>query len=265
MKDIMNQKPCVILTGGGMKGAYQYGFFKRIYEKQPDFKIDKVYAVSVGALNAVPIITKKMHVLDTHWKNNDFLPFETIVNEWPSVKSKDFYYRNVERARAFMQKGSIFKSLDTDKCHKMLSTLTDKELNTLRSNLVILSFNTSEQKIVFHRCYDAKSTVNAIQSSSLFPGLFHVNSHIIDGATIDLNNIIQAKRKNNVSWLCLDLQGSMKIPCHATNSVHIFSPRLVRNSTLNVASCLLVTRKMLDDLIDNGQTDADIYLDQLSA
>jgi len=240
-----------------MKGSYQYGFFKRLYEVIPDFQVKKVYAVSVGALNAVPIVIRKPELLDKHWNSREHLPFDTIVNEWSTVKSKNTYYKNIERARAFVKNGSIFHSLNTQPCFDILNSVDDLEMEHVARTLVILSFNTTSGKIVFNRCMSRAKTVAAIKSSSMFPGLFVVDSHIIDGATINLDRIIQARRHE--PWLCIDLQGGIKSKNH-----HVFSPKIVTSPIRNITSCLLVDRLLLDDLIENGRQDADMYIKRLS-
>lgn len=247
----------VVLSGGGMKGAYQYGFFKRLYEIEPNFKINKVYAISVGSLNALPIVTKRMDLLEYHWDNpNGEMPFDTIVNEWRSVKSKGMIKRNIERARAFLKNGSIYHSLNVDPCLQILNSFNTLEKKTISSSVVIISFDTRNNKIVFNRCNNVKNTLDAIVSSTMMPGLFQINhdQHIIDIINIDFNEFCQRKTKSK--WLCLDLQGSTK----QTDNVFVYSPKIVNNPTLNVSSCILVSRCTIDDLIENGKEDADLFL-----
>ena len=88
----------VVLSGGGMKGAFQYGFFRRLYELVPDFEIRRMFAVSVGAINAVPILTRRMDVLADHWERGDgAMPYDTAVTDWDSVRGEGAL-RNAQRA-----------------------------------------------------------------------------------------------------------------------------------------------------------------------
>ena len=258
----------VILSGGGMKGAYQYGFFKKVQEIEPNFQIKKLYAVSVGSLNAVPILLKKVDLLDKHWSHPELLPFDTIVNDWPTVKSTNANYRNIQRLRAFIKNGSIFHSLNLKPCMDVLNNLTMEEMIILRQKLIIMSYDTQDQRVVFERCRSPLKTVAAIKNASLFPGLFTVDGHIIDGVNIDLNTVIE-KGKPDDQWLCLDLQGYVKKNsrlCYnpRKGKTYVYSPRVVENAPLNVLSCVIASREQLDDLIDQGQNDALDFIKNLN-
>ena len=244
-----------------MKGSYQYGFFKRLYEVVPDFKINKMYASSVGALNAVPIIIRKPYLLDKHWNRKEVLPFDTIAVDWDGVTSENSQYRNVQRARAFIKNGSIFKALDTRPCYDLMDCLDDEELKHVENNLLILCFDTKKEKVVYRKCRNKDEIVEAIRFSTMFPGLFTVDSHIVDGAFgINLDSIIQSKK--NAQWLCIDLQGTLKGACYPSN-IQVFSPKIIEKPIMNITSCLLVDRTMIDDLIENGMQDADVYVKRL--
>jgi len=260
----IQQKHNVILSGGGMKGAYQYGFFKRLYKLVPDFQINKVYAVSVGSLNAIPIVTGHMDMLDQYWARADILPFDTIVQDWHKIKSTNTYYKNMHRMRSLVQHGSIFHSLDTKPFVQMFEKLTPVELRKVRHSLLILSWDMRAEKVVINRCTSMTKTVAAIKSSSMFPGLFNIESHVIDGANIDLGKIIPESPRD--PWIYIDLQGKLYGCSKQRNKhkhVNVFSPTIVSSPTMNVVSCLLVNRAMIDDLIDNGAKDADKYVARL--
>lgn len=257
------QAPNVILSGGGMKGAYQYGFFKRVYELNPNFEVNKVYAVSVGSLNAIPIIAKKIDMLDKHWNHPTLMPFDTIATDWESVNSKHPHYRNIQRARAFLKKGSLYKSLNVDICYDIINNLPQETFDQVKKKMVVISYDTKEGRLVFDRIRTVEKAVQSIKSSSMFPGLFQIDSDQIDvysNACINFAPII----KGSDPWLCLDLQGDMKNNCFFSGKVGknitIYSPELVNSPTLNTVSCLIVDRKILDDMIDEGQLDAERYL-----
>jgi hypothetical protein len=252
----------VLLSGGGLKGAYQYGFFKKLYDVEPNFKINKVFSVSVGSLNAIPILVKKMDLLDKHWKHEELMPFDTIVNDWPTVNSKLSYYRNIQRIRAFINNGSIFHSLDVKICFDLLNSLTKEELQVIKNKLIIISYDKSNNKIVFGRCKNIPNTVESIKNSSLFPGLFSMDSDIIDGVNIDLNTFVFKKKDRPL--LCLDLQGHVKRCTNYPSNVYVYSPKITANATLNLLTCILASREMLDDLIDEGMEDANDFLNKIS-
>ena len=252
--------PNVILSGGGMKGAYQYGFFKRIYQLNPHFEVNKVYAVSVGSLNAIPIIAKKIDMLDKHWNHPTLMPFDTIAQDWETVSSEHQQYRNVQRIRAFLKKGSLYKSLNLKICYEIINNLSAENFEDVKKKLIVISYDTKKEQLVFDRIRTVEKAVQCIKSSSMFPGLFQIDSDQIDVYSNSCINFAPIL-KGNEKWLCLDLQGDMKKKnMFNTKNITIYSPELVNSPTLSTVSCLIVDRKILDDMIDEGQIDAERYL-----
>ncbi len=49
------KRRALVLQGGGALGAYAYGVIKALYE-QPDFNLDVVTGVSIGAINAAVLV-----------------------------------------------------------------------------------------------------------------------------------------------------------------------------------------------------------------
>lgn len=248
----------VLLGGGGLKGAYQYGFFKKVYEIEPNFKINKLYAVSVGSLNAIPILTKKMNILEKHWSHPDLLPFDTIVNDWPSVQGKTEHSKNIQRLRAFLKHGSVFHSLNTNTFISTLKGLSEEDKQIIKNKLIVICYDTIKQKTVFSRCRNIKETVESIRRSSMFPGLFSLDSDIIDGYNINLSNIIEKERQ--IPWICLDLQGHIKNEVHKT---YVYSPKITDSTAMNLIACIFTTRDMLDDFINEGENDAIRFLNRI--
>src|SRR5438067_564186 len=63
------RRRALVLQGGGALGAYAYGVIKALYE-QPDFSLDIVTGVSIGAINAAVLIGAKddpLRALDELW------------------------------------------------------------------------------------------------------------------------------------------------------------------------------------------------------
>lgn len=52
------RRRALVLQGGGALGAYAYGVIKALYQ-QPDFSLDVVTGVSIGAINAAVLIGAK--------------------------------------------------------------------------------------------------------------------------------------------------------------------------------------------------------------
>jgi predicted acylesterase/phospholipase RssA len=240
----------VFLSGGGMKGAYQYGFFKKLYEHYPNFPIKRVYAVSVGALNAIPILLKRTDILDTYWSNKDIKPLDAISNDWDFVKSTK--YKNLLRAMAYFTHGSLFRSVNISHLEKLLNTFSSDELNYIRKKLIIISYDSKNQKPVFSRCTSIRKICEAIKTSTCFPGLYKPESDIIDGIFYDFD-----KFHEKDAWLYIDLQ----INKESRNNLYVFRPKVTMNPIVNIRSCLIVN---IDELVQNGSDDADIFLEKIS-
>ncbi|HZR39522.1 MAG TPA: patatin-like phospholipase family protein [Ktedonobacteraceae bacterium] len=76
------RRRALVLQGGGALGAYAYGVIKALYE-QPNFSLDIVTGVSIGAINAAVLVGARgdpIKALDELWRerlairNRSFLP-----------------------------------------------------------------------------------------------------------------------------------------------------------------------------------------------
>jgi NTE family protein len=75
------RRRALVLQGGGALGAYAYGAIKALYE-QPDFSLDVVTGVSIGAINAAVLVGAKgdpIKVLDELWRER------LTIRDWPFV------------------------------------------------------------------------------------------------------------------------------------------------------------------------------------
>ena len=64
------RRRALVLQGGGALGAYAYGVIKALYE-QPDFSLDIITGVSIGAINAAVLVGARddpIKVLDELWR-----------------------------------------------------------------------------------------------------------------------------------------------------------------------------------------------------
>ncbi|KTD03213.1 patatin-like phospholipase family protein [Fluoribacter gormanii] len=67
----------MVLQGGGALGAYEFGALKRLYE-EPQFSLDIVSGVSIGAINAIALVGAKddpIATLEAMW--NEFTIFSS--------------------------------------------------------------------------------------------------------------------------------------------------------------------------------------------
>jgi predicted acylesterase/phospholipase RssA len=240
----------VFLSGGGLKGAYQYGFFKELYKSWPDIKINKVYAVSVGAVNSIPIVTRRMDALDKFWNDPAIHPFDTIVQDWDEA-------RLMSRMKAFIKHGSIFKEMKREPYERFLKELNVFDWQLIQSKLVIISFDKQSKKTIFLPCIRSRQTIDAIQSSALYPGLFDARNAInIDGMFANIENIVKI---DDMPWICLDLQNDNPI-FKRQNNAKVFHPTISEIPLLNETASLLSNRFVLDHLIDNGRRDATLFV-----
>lgn len=75
------RRRALVLQGGGALGAYAYGAIKALYE-QPDFSLDVVTGVSIGAINAAVLVGAKddpIRALDKLWRER------LTIQDWPFV------------------------------------------------------------------------------------------------------------------------------------------------------------------------------------
>jgi hypothetical protein len=246
----------VFLTGGGMKGAYQYGFFKKLYQRWPDFPIKRVYAVSVGAINALPVVTRKMHLLDEYWCNEKHMPFDMIANDWDYINNAPTDAAKISlRSKSLMLNGSLFESLNLEPFEKFIDCLDENQLHDVREKLVIFSHNIKTKRPVVTRCTSKAKILEGIRTSSMFPHLFKVDSDVIDGSFNDLDKFIRPRKGEE--WLCLDLQGMLQVHPEA----FVFAPKVSNYPVANIVSCLVLNRKLVDKLIRNGEDDAELFVD----
>ncbi|WP_058500131.1 patatin-like phospholipase family protein [Legionella gratiana] len=71
----------MVLQGGGALGAYEFGALKRLYEN-PQFSLDIVSGVSIGAINAVTLVGAKdepIATLEAIWE--EFTLFSPFLND----------------------------------------------------------------------------------------------------------------------------------------------------------------------------------------
>lgn len=77
------KKVGLVLGGGGVRGAYQVGAIKALYEL--GFKCDVVTGTSVGALNALLVAQGNIDLLEEVWNNVDF---ENVMDYKHKLKNR---------------------------------------------------------------------------------------------------------------------------------------------------------------------------------
>jgi len=81
-KDMTVKRRGLVLQGGGALGAYEYGVIKALYNHYPDFHLDVVSGVSIGAINAAVLVGAKkdpIRTLEEMWLEH------FAIMDWPIV------------------------------------------------------------------------------------------------------------------------------------------------------------------------------------
>jgi NTE family protein len=76
---VKTRRRALVLQGGGALGAYAFGVIKALCE-QPEFNLDVVTGVSIGAINAAVLVGAKndpINALDELWRER------LTIREWP--------------------------------------------------------------------------------------------------------------------------------------------------------------------------------------
>jgi predicted acylesterase/phospholipase RssA len=236
----------VFLTGGGMKGAYQYGFFKQLRKCAPHIKINKLYSASVGALNAIPILTNRIEYLEQFWESDGY-PAHTMLVKWQTFQ---------EAAK----NKTIFKCLNIAIIHSFLNTLSSEELQIIKKQMHIISYNVqSKSPIIFKNLKCNNDIVLAIQLSSGYPHLVpQIHPYITDGAFVTSKMLEPHFRDKHEQWIILDITGTFNE--YKPENSTIYHPSVVEQPLLNLPSTLITCRKLLDVLIDEGMDDANHFM-----
>lgn len=234
----------VFLTGGGMKGAYQYGFFKQLHACTPHININKIYSVSVGSLNAIPILTNRVKYLERFWESSSSPPY-TILETWPTLEE------------AAINK-TLFKSFNQKPIKSFLSSLPLIERHMITEKLTIMSYNKLLKEPVFYdKMFFTEDILKAIQISSAYPTLVpQLDPHITDGAFVGLDMILEHIDFNtDTKWIILDIGGVFTHYTPSKNTL-IYQPSVVTDSKMNLVSCVITNRLFIDSMIFEGEQDA---------
>lgn len=200
-----NTKFKVFLSGGGLKGAYQYGFFKKLYKLYPDITIEKVYAASVGALNAAPIVVKKMELLDEFWNNNKN-PCENIIQNWYDIETypkkalKNIYYHQ-----------ALYKDIREDKIIKVWNQFDTEDIIQINKKLTIVAYDKINKIPAYLKTTNITNFSTNIKASINMPFLFSnfKTYSLSDGFVVPIETVIEHENKLNDSgednWIIIDL------------------------------------------------------------
>jgi NTE family protein len=173
----------MILQGGGALGAYEYGVIRALYE-QPDFKLDVVTGVSIGAINAAMLVSATdkedaIRKLDALWRERfavregwwlmpQMQRYVSLLNNPGMYRIRPDYFA-APLVAPFMET-SIY---DTSPLRQTLSEFVDlQQLNKSSIRMAVSAVNVVTGEIMYFRNTDEEqiSLDHLIASASLAPG-----------------------------------------------------------------------------------------------
>jgi predicted acylesterase/phospholipase RssA len=190
----MPTQTALVLQGGGALGAYEFGVIKRLYEI-PNFSVDIVAGVSIGAINAAVLAGAREDPIATLGKVwDDF----TIVAPPLSPQAVEslaavFGNRNFYRPRTdYLNLPRWTSYYDTAPLRSVLTKHVDfSRLNASRTTLLVTAANVETGRIETfdNRTPESPLSVDhVLASGSLPPGfpMTRVNGHFYwDGGLFD--------------------------------------------------------------------------------
>ena len=175
------KRRALVLQGGGALGAYAYGVIKALYA-QPDFSLDVVTGVSIGAINAAVLVGAKddpIRALDELWRKR------LAIRDWPFVSPLFERYSSllVNPAMYWIRPSYVYTPLlapfletsiyDTAALHRTLGDLIDlKRLNRHEMHLVVsaVDIETGEVTYFENQSEIPLSIEHILASGGLAPG-----------------------------------------------------------------------------------------------
>ncbi len=193
----------LVLGGGGVLGAAQVGFIRRIAELA--IPIDLVVGTSVGALNAA-------HVAFHEPRNHDCL--EEI---WRALAGRPLFHRNFTRIALQLARTRMSLYPDTFVRDLVTEHLASDDFSAARIPLHVTATDliTGERRI-----FREGSITTALLASTAIPGLFppvRVDDAVyVDGGVFDPMDIEAAVALGATTVLAIDLSAGMapRAPSH---------------------------------------------------
>ncbi|HLI09115.1 MAG TPA: patatin-like phospholipase family protein [Ktedonobacteraceae bacterium] len=176
-----NRRRALVLQGGGALGAYAYGVIKALYE-QPDFCLDVVTGVSIGALNAAVLVGARddpIRALDELWRKR------LSICNWPFMPSMLDRYSSLlgNPAMYWIRPSYVYAPLlapffetsiyDTTALRQTLAALIDLDrMNHSEIHLVMSAVDIETGEVAY---FENQNTVplsfeHIVASGSLAPG-----------------------------------------------------------------------------------------------
>lgn len=93
-----------VLSGGGSKGSYEAGVYKAL--RKLHIKIDIVTGTSIGAINGMMIVQKRLRTVMKFWRKVDFSAIYT-EEQFPKMEDPTLAQVYYQYAKAFINEGGI--------------------------------------------------------------------------------------------------------------------------------------------------------------
>jgi NTE family protein len=155
---VKTKRRALVLQGGGALGAYAYGVIKALYE-QPDFSLDVVTGVSIGAINAAVLVGARddpIRALDELWRER------LAIRNWPFVPAMLARYSALlaNPAMYWMRPSYVYAPLlapfletsiyDITALHRTLGDLIDlNRLNRNEMHLVVSAVDIETGEVMY--------------------------------------------------------------------------------------------------------------------
>ena len=173
-------KLILALAGGGIKGIFQLGVTKAIFENSlsSNIELTNIYTTSVGAFIAPFILSKKF---------DEAIDYVTSLNSINDISIKwnalNLYFLNIFIGyyNLFFKK-AYYKSLDISVFNTLNNSLTKKEQTDISKKLhcQVFNINTGKEEIL-----SGPNWINNIEASATLPLLYPAkqigNNYYIDG------------------------------------------------------------------------------------
>ena len=172
--NLSNSVDICILTGGGSHGSYAAGVLSKLYDNS-QLKCDIVSGISVGALNAIPLVSKSIYNLSYIYSD---------------------IWMNIKRQDVFEYLPGLNHLLDTRPLRQTLNNFLNKyQLNVTKVPLYIGASSVTEGIFTEWRIpeeFSAKYLIDYVMASAAIPILFPMieisSEYFSDGGL--LRNII---------------------------------------------------------------------------
>ncbi len=196
------KKYCLVLGGGGLKGAYQIGVWKALREQK--IRLEAIIGTSIGAINGAFIATGN---------------FKKVEESWLTINSKITFNIDSDTGNKF----SLFKEmtrqimelggLDTSPLRSFISGfISEKKLRKKRLDFGIVTFRLNDLKPI--QCFiedipDGK-LLDYIMASSSLPGFKPTDingKRFADGGFYDVVPYNTARQRGYKNIIAVDISG----------------------------------------------------------